>query len=212
MDANEFLSQFASQNSFGYLENHADWNALFEHPTNDIQGFYGTLGGQLVYYPGNGLDDTVKVKLENRTEFTDNWLALLNQLHSPGPLETAGDFYNYFVLGLEPPVQVDGGSDSENSGLLFDFEGEDGLQLIKIKMDTNWKEESDDAFPEPDVAQPILTITGGGVVTGYFQEDIGVLSIPTFKQFPEEAKNFSNTVQEFITKAEHQKIKKIIID
>ncbi|VBB84547.1 Putative protein of unknown function [Podospora comata] len=209
-DVTEFLAQFSSRNAFGYLESHADWNDMFEHPTNDIQGFYGTLGGQLLFYPGNGLDDTFNVKLEDGTEWNDNWLALLNQIHSPGPLETAGDFYNYFVLGLAPPVEVI--EDSSDSGLVFDFEGEDGLKLIEIKIDTDWLEESDEAFPKPEVAQPFLTISGGGVVTGYFQDDVGILSIPTFEQFPEEAKNFSNTVQEFITKAEDRNVKKIIID
>lgn len=32
IDAVEYLTSFAEVNSEGYLEAHADWNALFEHP------------------------------------------------------------------------------------------------------------------------------------------------------------------------------------
>ncbi|KAK3988908.1 hypothetical protein QBC44DRAFT_381906 [Cladorrhinum sp. PSN332] len=208
----EYLTRFAKQNSFGNLEDHADWNDLFEHPANDIQGFYGTWGGHTLFYPGASADDDgIIVQLANNTKHEFVWLALMNELINPGPLETAGDFYNYFVLGLEPPSAQDSddeGSDSDDTEFGFD-----NLKRINLTEQENlWVYESDGAYPKANISQPDLAVTGGGVVTGYFQEDIGVLSLPSFYQFPDEAKQFSATVQEFITEAEKRKTKKIIID
>ncbi|KAK4223132.1 hypothetical protein QBC38DRAFT_459657 [Podospora fimiseda] len=208
----EYLTRFAKQNSFGNLEDHADWNDLFEHPANDIQGFYGTWGGQTLFYPGASLeDDGIIVKLANGTSYNFRWLALLNELVNPGPLETAGDFYNYFVLGLEPASMQDSDDDDDDSDDFgFDF---DNLKQINLTDQENiWVYESDGAYPKANISQKDLAVTGGGVVTGYFQEDIGILSLPSFYQFPDEAKEFSATVQKFITEAEKRKLKKIIID
>lgn len=203
----EYLTRFAKQHAFGNLEDHTDWNDLFEHPANDIQGFYGTLGGQILFYPGNGFDDGVIIKLENGTTHKSVWLGLLNSLHNPGPLETAGDFYNYFVLGLEPAARVEDDNDGGGAPVF------DNLDQIEVPEDKEvWAFESEDAYPKADIAQANLKIAGGGVVTGYFQEDIGILSLPSFFQYPDEAKEFSAAVQEFITAAEKKKVKKIIID
>ncbi|KAK4462867.1 hypothetical protein QBC42DRAFT_200254 [Cladorrhinum samala] len=204
----EYLTRFAKQHAFGNLEDHADWNDLFEHPANDIQGFYGTWGGQITFYPGNGPDDGLIIKLENGTTHEGIWLALLNSLHNPGPIETAGDFYNYFVLGLEPAAMPVIGDDDGGPGPSFG-----DLKPIEVPKDEEvWAFESDGAYPKADIAQENLQIAGGGVVTGYFQDDIGILSLPSFFQYPDEAKDFSAAVQDFITEAGKRKIKKIIID
>ncbi|KAK4159884.1 hypothetical protein QBC43DRAFT_326278 [Cladorrhinum sp. PSN259] len=212
VEAIDYLTRFAKQHSFGNLEDHADWNDLFEHPANDVQGFYGTWGGNVLFYPGVGVeDDGIRLKLANNTEVNDGqWLAFLNMLVRPGPLETAGDFYNYFVLGLEPPSADDEEEDDDSEG------GDHGFFDISPVIPTPdrdlWAYESEDAYPAADIAQENLAVTAGGVVTAYFHEDVGILSLPSFQQFPEEAKNYSATVQKFITQAEKKNTKKIIID
>jgi hypothetical protein len=202
----EYLSRFADEQSFGYVESHAEWNDLMENPTLDIQGVYGTFA-EHPFYPGNGLDDAINIALENGTQDNERWLATLSSIHSPGPLETAGDFYNFFVLGLLPA------SFDPDDDTIPHFQA-----LTETEVATNkgtWFEDSEGAYPErPDVAQFDLAVAGGGVVSGYYLDDIstGVLSIPSFQQFPDEAKNFSAAVQEFIDKAKAKNIKKLVID
>jgi hypothetical protein len=157
-------------NSWGYVEPHAEWNALMSSPTLDIQGGLTTLSGGGSFYPG----DNLTFDFENTTSIETVWVAIYGELANyTGPLATGGDFYNYFVLGLLPD------SFDDSSLIPPPLSGGDA----PAPATTNWNEASYGAFPEdPDVAQPDLGVLGGGVVTGYFYGDIstGVLSLPTF--------------------------------
>lgn len=55
-------------------------------------------GGGATFYPG----DTITFVLENGTRITDNFIAIYYSPGNTGPLETGGDFYNYFVLNQLP--------------------------------------------------------------------------------------------------------------
>jgi hypothetical protein len=72
------------------------------------------------------------------------------------------------------------------------------------------------AYPEEaDIFQPDLSIADGGVVTGYFFEDIstGVLSLPTFDVVGDPTiPDFGETVANFIGNATEAKLSKIVID
>ena len=61
----------------------------------DIQAYFDVFSGGATFYPG----DTITFVLENGTSITDNFLAVYNSPGPTGPLETGGDFYNFFVLG-----------------------------------------------------------------------------------------------------------------
>ncbi|KAM7191491.1 hypothetical protein V8F33_008842 [Rhypophila sp. PSN 637] len=206
IDAVEFLKQSAANFSFGNLEAHADYNQLFEHPASDIQLDYGVWSGQIDVYPGTDENDWLDFTLENGTEILSEWWAELKYFQDTGPLETGGDMYNFFVLGLLPASY--NGSDALTNPEDFGPEPEDTTP-------STWFDETLGAYPRnPDVIQANLSVKHGGVVTGYFLDDVstGVLSLPTFTQFGEEVDEFSSTVQEFIDGAASKGLTRIVID
>jgi hypothetical protein len=97
IDVVEFLTEFADLNADGYLEPHADWNSLMDNPALAVSGDL-SMFQSATFYPGDELNATFK----NGSNVLSYWLASYNELDDTGPLTTAGDFYNYFVLGLLP--------------------------------------------------------------------------------------------------------------
>lgn len=96
LDAQDYLDDFAATNAIGSLESHADFNQLMTSPAQDIQSIFSTWGGNSMFYPG----DELNFLLENGTHISANWLAVYTYSSSTGALETGGDFYNFFVLGV----------------------------------------------------------------------------------------------------------------
>jgi hypothetical protein len=152
-EVNQFLSKYAALNSWGYVESHAEWNALTSNPTFDIQGGLTTFSGAGTSYPGDKLTYT----FENGTSLDTVWLAIYNEVANyTGPLTTGGDFYNYFVLGLLPasfdPTTIIPPTFSDDT----------------TNVSTSWNEGSYGAFPEHvDILQRNLGVLRGGLVTGY---------------------------------------------
>ena len=173
-EVNSFLTHFATLYSWGYLEPHAEWNSLMSNPTLDIQGGSTSFAGAGDLYPGANLTFT----FENGTQYDTIWIAYYNELaNTTGPLTTGGDFYNYFVLGFLPASFDDESLDDFPSS----FDGGD----VSLP-ENNWFNDSFGAFPaNPDIVQTDLGLYTGGVVTGYFLDDIstGVLSLPTFSMY-----------------------------
>ncbi|KAK1985867.1 peptidase S41 family protein [Colletotrichum cereale] len=209
----DFLARFAALNSVGMLEPHADWNQIMGSPVQDIQGALNIFAGSATFYPGDSLNFTYEDPSQGDIETF--WLAIYNNAEFSGPLTTGGDFYNYFVLGLLPasysevPVPeafagnakadtevIEGTPDEEKSRSFF--------------------ADSQHAFPsDPDVAQTRLDAMGdGGVVTGYFFEDIStaVLSIPHFDQYDSDIGTFSDAVDEFVQGAQNKSLSRLVID
>lgn len=199
-EVNQFLSQYAALNSWGYVEPHAEWNALMSNPTFDIQGGLTTFSGAGTFYPGDNLTYT----FENGTSLDTVWLAIYNEVANyTGPLTTGGDFYNYFVLGLIPA--------SFDPTTIIPPNYSDDV----VDAPTSWNNASYGAFPEdPDIVQPDIGVFRGGLVTGYFYEDIstGVLSLPSFDAIPATIGNYSQAVSEFIGNASDQRLSRIVID
>ena len=79
----EFLSGFASNQSYGLLEPHADWNQLMLTPALTVQGGLTTFGGAAPLYPGDNFDDSLNITLQNgdSEKYSFYWLSLYN---SPG--------------------------------------------------------------------------------------------------------------------------------
>ncbi|KAF2795817.1 hypothetical protein K505DRAFT_301442 [Melanomma pulvis-pyrius CBS 109.77] len=199
-DTIEYLNKYAALNSWGFVEPHAEWNQLMSSPALDIQGGLTTFSGGGTFYPGENLT----VTFENGTDPLDTiWIAIYNELANfTGPLTTGGDFYNYFVLGELPasfdPTKIVAPTFTDPS-----------------EPPADWNNASYGAYPvNPDIAQPDLGVTHGGVVTGYFYEEIstGVLSLPTFDIVPDSIGNFSDAVSFFISNASSKGLKNVVID
>ncbi|KAF1837498.1 hypothetical protein BDW02DRAFT_565981 [Decorospora gaudefroyi] len=202
-EVNQFLTQYADLNAWGYVERHAEWNALMSHPTLDIQGGLTTLSGGGSFYPGDNLTFT----FENNSYIETVWVAIYTgHPNSTGPLATGGDFYNYHVLGLLP--------ESYDDSLLDIPIISDGDDDTESPIMTNWTEASYGAFPDTNISQFDLGVFGGGVVTGYLYEDIstGVLSLPTFDIIPQTTGNYSQAVSDFIADASAAGLNRVIID
>ncbi|KAF2636218.1 hypothetical protein P280DRAFT_473346 [Massarina eburnea CBS 473.64] len=204
-DATEFLTKFAALNSWGYLEPHAEWNALMSSPVVDIQAGGTIWSAGATFYPG----DNLTIHFENYTTGDDStvwetiWIATYNEIANyTGPLTTGGDFYNYFVLGNLPA------SFNESAIIVPPIPTQSAAA-------GNWSEASYNAFPEdPDVVQYDLDLYHTGLVSGYFLHDIstGVLSLPSFDVLSETIGNYSGAVTHFIEQASAEGLDNIIID
>lgn len=98
VDVVTYLENFAAQNNLGALESHTDWNSLFFSAAQSIQGISNVLTGDATFYPG----DTITHVFENGSSITDNFLGVFYSQGNTGPLQTGGDFFNFFVLGQYP--------------------------------------------------------------------------------------------------------------
>lgn len=225
MNVLDYLMEFASINAFGTIESHADFNQLMTSPAQDIQGVFNTWGGGAAFYPG----ETLTIVLENSTTISTPWLAVFNN-QDTGPLETGGDFYNFFVLGLYPDsydpyasltdsstsISVESSSPtstsaSEASSTISDSSASSTSPSSSKQVPSGWDSL---AYPLiPDVAQPDLGTYGGGFISGYFiGNDTAVLSIPSFVELGEATGTFSDTIALFLIKCTQEKIKKLVID
>ncbi|EFQ30867.1 peptidase S41 family protein [Colletotrichum graminicola M1.001] len=210
----EFLTRFAALNSVGMLEPHADWNQIMGSPIQDIQGALNIFSGSATFYPGDSLNFTYENP--DLDDVETSWLAIYNNPEFSGPLTTGGDFYNYFVLGLLPASY-----DEVPVPPAFAGHAQDDSEVIESTPDEeegspSFFEDSQHAFPSnPDVVQARLDAAGdGGVVTGYFYEDIStaVLSIPHFDQYGADIGNFSDALNEFVSGAQNKSLSRLVID
>lgn len=198
----DYLTRFATLNAAGTVEPHADWNQLMYNPALGIQGLLSTFSGLAPLFPGNNLT----FGFENGTKVETAWLALYNDPGETGPLTTGGDFYNFFVLGIypasyDPLTDLD---DSDDSTDTSDPAADEALE--------SWYSVSK-AYPkQADIYQDDLSISGGGILTGYFSDDLAILSIPSFDQTWSGDRSFSQTVNDFISSAKAKGLSKVLID
>ncbi|CAD6443262.1 9d2e7923-2f4f-4e57-b298-0044821c9a72 [Sclerotinia trifoliorum] len=214
-DATTYLSDFASVNSAGTLEAHADWNQLMLSAAQDIQGFFNVFSGGATFYPG----DNITFVLENGTSWTEKFLAVYDSDGPTGPLQTGGDFYNFFVLGFYPASydpddsEDDSGDDSSDDSFIVSATPSATAAVSSINpTPTGW---DNAAYPEiPDVAQEDLGTFGDGVVSGYFLEStsVSVLSIPSFDVDGDAVFSFQQTITKFINQTKAAGLKKVVID
>ncbi|KAN0067577.1 hypothetical protein V8E54_014446 [Elaphomyces granulatus] len=213
IDVVTYLTTFADKNSFGTLEPHADWNQLFTSPAQEIQLLFNVFSGGATFYPG----DTITFGLENGTEIPDHFLAIYNSLGPTGPLETGGDFYNFFVLGFYPasfdPDLVDNNLVNISTTTPSDTPTPTPT-ATPSPTSTATLSWDNSAYPNPDIAQPDLGEFGGGYVSGYFfrSSSRAVLSIPSFDEYGDALNTFDETIANFISAAQNAGLNKIVID
>jgi Peptidase family S41 len=219
VDVTKWLSDFATQNSYGTVEPHSDWNQLMASPAGAIQDISSVFEGATTLYPG----DTLNFTFEGG-EMSDNvpWWASYNGPEDVGPLTTGGDFFNFFVLGHYPAVSSQGsrlkqrgGSGLGSSHSPTRASVKRAPQAVSSPALQGWSSPAGDAYPVPAIVQTPLDPTGyGGVLTAYFLEDVStaVLSIPSFYAINEYVDTFSQKVREFIQHPKTKKMAKIVID
>ena len=200
-DAVDYLTQFAALNSPGTLEPNADWNLLMDNPLyNVLEESYPLWAGGATFYPG----DTFSYTFENGSTFGDQWSAVYFGPPETGPLETGGDFYNFFVLGFYPASYNDSAASNNISTIAV-------TSNETVTAPTNFTEFTN-AFPRPDIAQGNLTVDG--YMTGYFIRDasLAVLSLPTFWAEDYAIDEFTTTVQQFLNQSKAAGMEKVLID
>ncbi|KAL8727200.1 MAG: hypothetical protein Q9181_005802 [Wetmoreana brouardii] len=230
----DFLKEFAAQNSFGSLEPNADWNQLMSNPANDIQGTLSAFEGSSPFWPGN----EITFGFENGTEpLALPWVATYNIPDGTPRITSGADIYKFFVLGNILDVETEVGSSDAASvyptataaatSSAFDYTGSASTvtpvadpsgtasataaaATAEAPQVTSW--EYFPYPPNPVTVQPNLG--DGGVVTGYFLNDgaTAVLSIPSFDVNSESIVSFSTTIGDFIQKSKDAGKERFIID
>ena len=217
VDVTTYLSEFAFKNSVGTLEPHADWNQLFLSPILDILGSFDVFSGGATFYPG----DEITYRFENGSEINDRYLAIYNSQGPTGPLQTGGDFYNFFVLGFYPadfePSQLNDSSTSDAASTTSEASAAPTAAATSTAPSATVTASSwnNSAFPTtPDVAQEDLGTFGGGFVSGYFlnSSSTGALSIPSFGESGSEIATFQQAIGDFISKSKGKGLEKVVID
>ncbi|KAF2231252.1 hypothetical protein EV356DRAFT_472116 [Viridothelium virens] len=217
-DVVEFLTQFAAAQSAGTLEPNADWNQLFASPAADIQSYIAIWTGGATLYPG----DTLTITFENGTQSSSQWQGLYNTPGPTGPLETGGDFYNFFVLNFYPAsFQLNNGdgnftsptNDTSDSSSTTSSNSTSTIPSASPSV-VSWGDFGYIGYPTAQMSQTDLSPTGGGFLTGYFLKDtsLGVISIPSFQEVGDAIGTFSSFIGDFLAKAKKAGMKKILID
>ena len=222
MDAIEWLSQFAAENSFGLLDPNSDWNALMQTPAADVQEVPTAFTGASPFLPG----DDLSFELANGTTISANWFALINVPQNMPPISNASDIYEFFVLGIIPDNSDSNDSGDSNAAASTTMpsattttaaatsSGSTAAATTSTPTATNWLDAMDvSAYPtNPVVVQPDLG--NGEYITGYFLDDgtTAVLSIPSFEITESAVQNFSFTIGQFISQSKAAGKSKIVID
>ncbi|KAL9075419.1 MAG: hypothetical protein Q9157_004021 [Trypethelium eluteriae] len=209
--ANDYMSSFASQQSFGMLEPHADWNQVMTSPAQEVFGL-NSFSEAAPFYAG----DQMNLVFENGSTAQSRWVALFGSPGFTGPLATGGDFYNFYLLGLVPAnynaafAAYYSSSNSSSANITLDASDPDN----DAERQTSWCGASP-AYPcDTMTYQQDLGQFSSGALTGYFLENIStaVLSLPSFEQYGEGIVTFSRAVTDFVGNATKRHAKTVIID
>lgn len=179
----------------GLLEPNADYNSMMYSPLQDVLYTWDIFSNGLTFYPG----DALNITFENGTnEINDWWLATYTVSDFTGPLNTGGDYYNFFVLGLEPASY-----DDVSLPAVFNFSAtSNNINTIETENLTNWYNSTGGAYPvDPILAQSDLKLgVAGGILTSYFinANQTAILSIPSFDQVGFDIHTFGEKVSSFI--------------
>ncbi|KAL4737936.1 hypothetical protein BDV11DRAFT_206332 [Aspergillus similis] len=194
----EYLTEFAARNSIGKLEQHAEWNMLMRSGALDTQGLLEVFFGGATWYPG----DTITFTFENGSVLgPEPWQAVYLGPPYTGPLETGGDFYNFFVLGLYPASYKEPSEVSSST--------------IPTPTDSSSSREPwwDKAYPTPEpIPQGRSDDTGLPRVFFLNESSIAVLSITQFSAYGNKVQSFVDTVKTFLARSKKAGLKKVVID
>lgn len=175
-------------------------------------------------YPGSEDNARLDFEFDNGTTINQTWSAIYLEASDTGPLTTAGDFYNYFVLGIGPAnvntTEIWWPHRSLPNNESTTTPAADPLTVACSQDDQSgpsWCQSSFAAFPDdPVVAQEDLDFASDEVVTGYILDDIstGVLSIPSFQYTSnyDDDDTFRDAIQEFVSEMKARNVTRILID
>ena len=189
-------------------------------PAADIQFISNAFNGGTSIFPG----DELNFVREDGTEVPSQWLALAFVPFGTPTIQNGQDFFNNFVTNEIPDDDTSNNSTAAATSAAATSAAATTTAASPTTSDsaaatsdlsqptaTSW-----DGFPaypsNPDVVQPFLGL--GGVITGYLLNDtkVGVLSIPSFEASGSSIATFSNTIHDFIQRAQDAGIEKIVID
>lgn len=214
----EYLQDFAAKNAVGCLESHCDFNTLMTSPAQDIQAVFSIWGGGATFYPG----DTITIVRKDAPIIGPTpWLAVYNSIGNTGPLETGGDFYNFFVLGWYPasydptaPAPGSSASASASQEIVTATATSAPTTTGSTAQPTVSSWGADYGYPDPDIFQEDLGTFGGGWVSGYLltNSSVAVLSIPSFQASGSSVNEFSDAVTRFLNASKKAGMKKVVID
>jgi hypothetical protein len=170
----------------------------------------------IAFYPG----ETLTIVLKNTTVVGPTpWLAVYNSIGNTGPLETGGDFYNFFVLGLypasyDPTEPPPGSAASATQEVVTAPPTSVPTSTASAAQPTVSSWGSDYGYPDPDIFQEDLGTFGGGWVSGYFltESSIAILSIPSFQASGSSVNEFSSAVGRFLNASRKAGMKKVVVD
>ncbi|KAJ5744590.1 hypothetical protein N7533_009460 [Penicillium manginii] len=202
-DAVSYITRFAAVNSLGKLEPHADWNMLMRSGALDSQGLMEVFFGGTTTYPG----DTITIGFEDGHQLgPEKWLALYLGPPNTGPLQTAGDFYNFFTLGLSPASYNDTADPASTTSASATS---DSSPTATSSSKPWW----DEAYPTPE-ALPASNSDEQGLPRIFFlnKSSVAVLSIPEFTMSYDLPDLFISTVKAFLRHSKSAGLKKIVID
>jgi hypothetical protein len=179
-DAVSWLDAFAANQSAGAVERHTDWNQMMFSFAQDIQGIFNVFGWNAPFYFG----DTMTIEFENGDRRTDRNYGVYWSQGPTGPLETGGDFYNFFVLGFYPasfdPSSFDDSSDATSTDSVqasATATSSTAAATSSAPVVLTW---NSTAYPQvPDVAQPGLGTYSGSFFSGAFISFRCILSCRT---------------------------------
>ncbi|KAL3477527.1 hypothetical protein BJX99DRAFT_257343 [Aspergillus californicus] len=201
-DVVEYLTEFAAANAAGKLEPHAEWNMLMQSGALDIQGYNEVFYGGATFYPG----ESITFGLENGTTLDPRpWDGLYFSPGNTGPLETGGDFYNFFVLNRYPASYTETLDSSSSADV-------SSSSATPAPSPTDVPET---AYPRiPDVMQSDFSIYNQGLLRGYFlnESSLAVLSIPQFVSYTRGPDSFTATVRQFLERSRQAGLRKVVID
>lgn len=203
-DAVSYLTRFAAVNSLGKLEPHADWNMLMRSGALDSQGLMEVFFGGVTTYPG----DTITIGFEDGHHLgPEKWLAVYLGPPSTGLLRTAGDFYNFFALGLSPPSYDDTANSTSTTSASA---SPASSPILNSPSSKPWW---DEAYPTPE-AIPAGQSDKQGLPRIFFlnESSVAVLSIPEFTATYDLLDPFISTIKAFLHHSKDAGLKKLVID
>ncbi|KAL4902248.1 hypothetical protein BDW74DRAFT_181095 [Aspergillus multicolor] len=210
-DAVEYLTAFAALNSVGKLEPHAEWNMLMQSGALDAQGYYEVFWGSATFYPG----ESITFAFENGTSLGPSaWKGIYFSPGDTGPLQTGGDFYNFFVLGFYPASYDDALESFSQTTPNISAVLSSSMPSPSSSAVASETEVFDTAYPPtPDVMLSDPSYSEG-LPQGYFLNgsSLAVITIPLFLSHGNNATAFTDTVRQFLTQSQQAGLKKVIID
>ena len=207
------MSNFANAYALGAVDAHSAYNQALGSAALDVLGIPSLIEGATTLFPG----DQIVLTFENGTVSEPYpWIAYYGSPGDTGPLSTPGDFFNFFVTGFYPASYTGpGAADSDPNSkrdMATNLRSPAGEHIEKRQdRSSGWDNE---AYPIPNVAQPDLSVSGNGFLSGYYYYDSGiaVLSIPSFDASDNAIDTFTTTVSQFIAESKAGGLTKLVID